>query len=195
MHYVRGGTVRVSGNSRRLPAATALVAVMSTGAYAQGAADQGQQQAATPPSTAAAAIPPAVTITSVIEANLAQPGQICPACTPLIIASPAAAAEMIAAAQKYPELAETLAQCLSKLQQGMAATNPQGAQAIAALVTNAPPAFQAAYAVAAAGDGGGGGGDGGGGGGGAGAGGGGGGGAGAGGGGGGAGGGGGGFGG
>lgn len=182
MFYGRGGISGRLGLSRSLLVATAIVGTMASGAYAQtppagGAnipagqqqqpgANQGTGQGGTQ-ATAPDGTQQLSGVAAVIEANLTQPGQICAACTPLIMADPAAAAELIAAAKKHPELAEMLAQCLSKLQQSMSATNPEGAQKVAALVANAPPAFQAAYAVALApggGDGGGGGGDGGGGG-------------------------------
>jgi hypothetical protein len=94
-------------------------------------------------------------IAAIVEANLAQPENICAACTPLILANPAAAAELIQAAKAHPELTEQLAQCVSKIQQSLKASNPEGAQTIAALVASAPPAFQAAYAVALAPEGGG----------------------------------------
>src|SRR5262249_22531175 len=98
-------------------------------------------------------------VTAAVEANLAQPEKICAVCTPLIAGDPAAAAELIAAAKKYPELAEQLAECLSKIQAGL---GTDGKKTIAALVAGAPPAFQASYAVALSpGDGGGGGGGGG----------------------------------
>ena len=184
MSYGRGGISGRLGLSKSLLVATAIVGTMAGSAYAQNApANQpgatnpptGQQQ---PPAGGTQTAAPVETqpsgIAAIIEANLAQPGMICPACTPLVMADPNAAAEIIAAAKKHPELAEMLAQCLSKIQQSMSATNPEGAQKVAALVAGAPPAFQAAYAVALApggggGDGGGGGGDGGGGGGGGGA--------------------------
>jgi hypothetical protein len=176
MSYGRGGISGRLGLSRSLLVATALVGTMAGSVYAQNApANQpgatspptGQQSPAGGTQTAAPVETQPSGIAAIIEANLAQPGQICPACTPLVMADPNAAAEIIAAAKKHPELAEMLAQCLSKIQQGMSATNPEGAQKVAALVAGAPPAFQAAYAVALApggGDGGGGGGDGGGGG-------------------------------
>ena len=184
MLFGRGGDSSRLGLSRSLLVATAIVGTMAGSAYAQNApanqpaatgAPTGQQPPAggtqnTGQGGTQTAAPTGTQqptgIAAIIEANLAQPGLICPACTPIVMADPNAAAEIIAAAKKHPELAELLAQCLSKIQQSLSATNSPGAQKVAALVAGAPPAFQAAYAVALApgGGGDGGGGDGGGGG-------------------------------
>jgi hypothetical protein len=87
-------------------------------------------------------------VAEVIEANLASPEKICPAATPVILANPAAAADLIDGAKIHSELTEQLAQCLSKIQQSMKTSNPEGAELIGSLIATAPAAFQAAYAVA-----------------------------------------------
>ena len=123
MLFGRGGDSGRLGLSRRLLVATAIVGTMAGGAYAQNApanqpaqtnAPTGQQppaggtqntgQGAT--QTAAPGETQPSGIAAIIEANLAQPGQICPACTPLVMADPNAAAEIIAAAKRGPSAFE-----------------------------------------------------------------------------------------
>jgi hypothetical protein len=90
----------------------------------------------------------APTVTQIIELNVASPAKICLAITPLVQRNPAAASEVVTAAQKYPQLLATLAQCLSRIQRGLAEQNPSGAKLIANIVAAAPAEFQAGYAVA-----------------------------------------------
>lgn len=89
---------------------------------------------------------------NVIAANLSEPDKICGLVTPLVSANPCAAPDVIAAAQEHPEIAEKLAQCLSKIQSGLKTTTPESAATVQKVVSCAPPAFQAAYSESLASD-------------------------------------------
>jgi hypothetical protein len=90
----------------------------------------------------------------VIAANVGAPDKICGLITPLVNANPCAAPDVIAAAGQYPEIAENLAQCLSKIQSGLKTQSPESATTVEKVVACAPPAFQAAYSESLASDGG-----------------------------------------
>ena len=92
----------------------------------------------------------AANIGEIVAANIETPDKICAGVTPIIMAEPGAAFDLIETARQRPKLSEGLAQCLSKIQSVMKDVNPEGAKAIDALVAAAPAAFQAAYAVALA---------------------------------------------
>jgi hypothetical protein len=113
-----------------------------------------QNKSAPPPIPATT--PLAITIGEIVAANVETPEKICPAVTPIIIAEPGAAFDLIETAKQRPKQMERLAQCLSQIQSVMKSSNPQGAKVIDVLVASAPAGFQAAYAIAlATGDGGG----------------------------------------
>jgi len=106
-----------------------------------------QGQAVTP--QIQVATPQTMTIGEIVAANLDSP-TICTTITPIIMADPGAALDLIETAKQRPKQMEALAQCLSQIQIAMKKTNPDGAKAIDALVATAPAGFQAAYAVALA---------------------------------------------
>ncbi len=102
-----------------------------------------------PPQTQSA-LPQPVTIGEIVAANVETPERICAAVTPIIMAEPGEAYDLIETAKQRPKQMEALAQCLSQIQMAIKKTNPDGAKAIDALVAAAPAGFQAAYAVALA---------------------------------------------
>ena len=99
-------------------------------------------------------------IGSLIEANIGGGSAgLVKALAPAIIANPELAADVIAYAQAHPEKAELLAEVLATIQVSLKDLDPKKAKILSTVVASAPPAFQAAYAVALApGDTGGGGG-------------------------------------
>ena len=92
----------------------------------------------------------ALTIGEIVAANVETPDKICAAVTPIIMAEPGEAFDLIETAKQRPKQMEALAQCLSQIQTMLKKANPDGAKAIDALVAAAPAGFQAAYAVALA---------------------------------------------
>jgi hypothetical protein len=92
----------------------------------------------------------ALTIGEIVAANVETPDKICAAVTPIIMAEPGEAFDLIETAKQRPKQMEVLAQCLSQIQTMIKKANPDGAKAIDALVAAAPAGFQAAYAVALA---------------------------------------------
>jgi hypothetical protein len=92
----------------------------------------------------------ALTIGEIVAANVETPEKICAAVTPIIMAEPGEAYDLIETAKQRPKQMEALAQCLSQIQTMIKKANPDGAKAIDALVAAAPAGFQAAYAVALA---------------------------------------------
>lgn len=125
------------------------------GATAQNA-DQAPVQTE-PQQTQTAPADPAVAIAEAIEQNKAGGvDALTKALSPLIIANPALASVVIEIASNKPELAETLAEVLARIQLALKDIDPEKAKQISTLVASASPAFQAAYAVAqTSGDGGG----------------------------------------
>jgi hypothetical protein len=99
---------------------------------------------------APAASPQPLSISEIVAANIETPEKICPAVTPVIVAEPGEAFDLIETAKQRPKQMEALAQCLSQIQSLIKKSNPDGAKAIDALVAAAPAGFQAAYAVALA---------------------------------------------
>jgi hypothetical protein len=104
----------------------------------------------TPFAQVQAATPQALTIGEIVAANVETPDKICAAVTPIIMAEPGEAYDLIETAKQRPKQMEALAQCLSQIQTMIKKTNPDGAKSIDALVAAAPAGFQAAYAVALA---------------------------------------------
>jgi hypothetical protein len=102
------------------------------------------------PPQAQAAPPQPLTIGEIVAANIETPEKICAAVTPIILAEPGEAFDLIETAKQRPKQMELLAQCLSEIQATVKKTNLDGAKAIDALVAAAPAGFQAAYAVALA---------------------------------------------
>lgn len=130
----------------------ALTLLTATGVYAQ---QQGQPSNAPAtnnvPSISGTQTGQGQTVAQIIAANSTNLQQLVQQLLPVVRSNPQAASEVIAAAQANPALATILAQALSRIQNVIAAQNPTAAAQIATIVAAAPPAFQAAYAVARAG--------------------------------------------
>ena len=115
--------------------------------------DGGQQAAQT---AALTSEDPTPALLEIVEANQAGGvDALTKALSPLVIDNPALAQTLIEIAKAKPELAETLAEVLARIQKTLKDLDPDKAQQIATVVASADPAFQAAYAVAqSSGDGG-----------------------------------------
>lgn len=141
-----------------------LVAAMAVIGSATVATAQSTDQAAPPSQQAAgaetAALPAgdqALALAQLVEANKAGGVEgLTKALSPVIIENPELAAALIDIAKAKPELAETLAEVLARIQKSLKDLDPAKAKRIATIVASASPEFQAAYAVAQSpGDGGG----------------------------------------
>jgi hypothetical protein len=89
------------------------------------------------------------TIAVLIESNRGAGAEaLMQALSPLVIADPAAAYDIVAAAGDNPEMAEALAEVLANAQSELKRLDPDKARQLATIVADAPAGFQAAYAVA-----------------------------------------------
>ncbi len=143
-----------SGRAFFAASALTLATVASAAVHAQSSG-----QPTNPPTTGN--VPPIMqqgqlTIAQIIANNSTNLQALVQQLLPIIRENPAAAGEVIAAAQANPALTPILAQALSRIQTIVAGQNPQAGALISSIVASAPPPFQAAYAVARAPAGGGG---------------------------------------
>ena len=90
------------------------------------------------------------TVTNLIVANLGQPQAICNTVAPVIQSSPGAFAELVNAAQTYPDLLEPLGECCAAIQTALSDTDPAGAQEVSDILVASPAPFQAACAISLA---------------------------------------------
>lgn len=137
------------GGTRIVVASIAVIgcATVATAQSTEQAAPPSQQAGAQ--TAALPAEDQTLAIAQIVEANKAGGvDALTKALSPLIIENPALAATLVDIAKNKPELAETLAEVLARIQKGLKELDPQKAKQIATIIASAPPAFQAAYAVA-----------------------------------------------
>jgi len=142
--------ISLTGGVRIAVAAIAVIGSATVAAAQSNEQTAAQPQQQTGAQTAAlSAEDQALTIGQIVEANKAGGVEaLTKALSPLIIENPALAATLVDIAKSKPELAETLAEVLARIQKGLKALDPEKAKQIATIIASAPPAFQAAYAVA-----------------------------------------------